>query len=462
MTGAATPALALPHPKDRHPMFGDAQAIDPARPTQSEYELARELGPIYELMFGADYRLIVVTGTDLAQEIWDETRFEKHVAAPLERLRDVTGDGLFMAYSDEPVWGIAHRVLTPGFVKSAMAVYHDGMTAAIEAMFEYWGDAQERPRVNLTQDLNSLTFELIGRAGFSTSFSAFAHGADTDLHPFLTQLNRAMWWISTVSNSTPMARVRLERQHGQQYKDDLVALHEYGLELARQRAVEPRQGSKDLLDLMLTTVDPDSGEKLPDENIAYQIVSFLLAGQETTAGTLGFALHYLMQQPEIAERVRAEVREVCGDSPITYGHVAKLRYTRCVIDETLRLWPSAPGYFRAPRVDTELGGRWPVRQGDPIFVLTLGLHRNDDWADPLTFDPDRFLPGRDKGPYRPFGVGPRACIGRQFALHEAVLTLALATRRYNFIPDPDYTLTVHEQLTLKPENLHATLEYRNS
>ncbi|KZM75471.1 hypothetical protein AWN90_19005 [Nocardia terpenica] len=443
-------------------MLGDVKAVDSSRPTQSEAELARELGPIYELMFGTEYRLLVVTGTELAEELWDESRFEKHVAAPLEKLREVTGDALFMAYNSESIWGIAHRILTPGFVKPAMAIYHDAMVSSIESMFEYWDKAGARPRVNLTQDLNSLTFELIGRAGFSTSFRAFDHGADSDLHPFLTQLNRAMWWISTSSNSTPMARVRLERQHGQQYKDDLVALHEYGLQLARQRASEPRQGPKDLLDLMLTNEDPATGERLPEENIAYQVVSFLLAGQETTAGTLGFALYFLMQQPQIAERVRAEVLEVCGDSPIAFDQVAKLRYTRCVVDETLRLWPSAPGYFRAAREDTEIGGQWPIRKGEPIFVLTLGLQTNEDWPDPLRFDPDRFLPGRDKGPYRPFGTGPRACIGRQFALHEAVLTLALATRRYNFVSDPDYTLTVHEQLTIKPESLHATLERRTT
>lgn len=461
MTGISSPAIELPHPPERHPLLGDVKAIDPACPTQSEYALAQELGPIYELMFGTDHRLIVITGTELAREVWDESRFGKHVAVPLKKLREITGDALFGAYNTEPVWGIAHRVLTPGFVKSAMSIYHPAMIASIEAMFDYWEEVG--PRVNLTQDLNSLTFELIGRAGFSTSFSAFAHGADTDLHPFLTQLNRAMWWISTSSNSTPTARARLEKQHGQQYKDDLVALHEYGLELARTRAAQPRQGPKDLLDLMLTTVDPETGEKLPDDNISYQVVSFLLAGQETTAGTLGFALHYLMQQPDIGERVRAEVQEVCGDGPIAYEQVAKLRYTRAVVDESLRLWPSAPGYFRAAREDTELGGRWPVRANEPIFVLSLGLHRNDDWTDPLTFDPDRFMPGAPaKGPYRPFGVGPRACIGRQFALHEAVLALASAARRYDFVPDPGYSLTVHEQLTLKPENLHATLRRRTT
>ena len=211
---------------------------------------------------------------------------------------------------------------------------------------------------------------------------------------------------------------------------------------------------------MLTTADPETGAKLPEDNIAYQVVSFLLAGQETTAGTLGFALHYLMQNPGLAERVRVEVRDICGNSPIGYEQVAKLRYTRCVVDESLRLWPTVPGYFRAAREDTELGGRWPVGAGEPIFVLTLGLQRNDDWPDPLRFDPDRFLPGRPKGPYRPFGIGPRACIGRQFALHEAVVTLASAIRRYDFTPDPDYTLTVHEQLTLKPQNLYATLKAR--
>lgn len=187
MTGASSPAVAFPHPKDRHPMLGDVKAVDSSRPTQSEAELARELGPIYELMFGTEYRLLVVTGTELAEELWDESRFEKHVAAPLEKLREVTGDALFMAYNSESIWGIAHRILTPGFVKPAMAIYHDAMVSSIESMFEYWDKAGARPRVNLTQDLNSLTFELIGRAGFSTSFRAFDHGADSDLHPFLTR-----------------------------------------------------------------------------------------------------------------------------------------------------------------------------------------------------------------------------------------------------------------------------------
>jgi len=104
MTGAPSPAVTLPHPPDRHPTLGDAKAVDATRPTQSEYELAVALGPIYELMFGSQYRLLIVTGTELAEELWDESRFEKHVAAPLKKLREVTGDALFMAYSDEPVW----------------------------------------------------------------------------------------------------------------------------------------------------------------------------------------------------------------------------------------------------------------------------------------------------------------------------------------------------------------------
>ncbi|MBF6333220.1 cytochrome P450 [Nocardia transvalensis] len=465
MTSAPSPAVTLPHPENRNAVTFDRGAMEPDRPTQREYELSRELGPIYEVRFAEQFRMIVITGTELAQEVWDESRFEKHVAeGTLKMLRDITGDALFMAHTHEPHWGMAHRILTPGFTKEAMALYHPAMVDSIETMFAYWdGKPSSTPRVNLTQDLNSLTFELIGRAGFSTSFGAFEHGEE--LHPFLTQLNRAMWWISKSSNASSLTeRVRATREHGPQYKEDLAALREFGLALVAKRAAEPRQGPKDLLDLMLTNADPETGEKLPEDNIAYQVVSFLLAGQETTAGTLGFAFHYLMQQPDIADKVRAEVRDVVGEHErISFEQVGKLRYTRAVIDETLRLWPSAPGYFRAARVDTELGGRWPVAAGEPIFVLSLGLQRNDDWPDALIFDPDRFLPGAPpKGPYRPFGTGARACIGRQFALHEAVLSLAMATRRYDFGPDADYTLAVHEQITIRPSGLHATLQRRTT
>jgi unspecific monooxygenase len=128
-------------------------------------------------------------------------------------------------------------------------------------------------------------------------------------------------------------------------------------------------------------------------NIRYQLINFLLAGHETTSGALSFALYYLSREPEAFNRARAEIDQVWGDAQRPeFDRIAKLRYVRRVLDESLRLQPTVPGYYRAAREDTVLAGVHPMRKGD--------------WA-------------RPGGLYRPFGTGERSCIGGQFALHEA-------------------------------------------
>jgi cytochrome P450 len=158
-------------------------------------------------------------------------------------------------------------------------------------------------------------------------------------------------------------------------------------------------------------------------------------------------------------RAQAEVDELwgeTGDPEPSFGDIAKLRYVRAALDEALRLWPTAPAYLRAARADTVLGGRYRMDQGDWAMVFLPLLHRDPSvWPDPDRFDPDRFAPGRARGraphAYKPFGTGQRACIGRQFALHEAVLALALLLHRYDLSAPDDYELRIAESLTLKPE-----------
>ncbi|MGV9411654.1 cytochrome P450 [Nocardia sp. NPDC003693] len=124
-----------------------------------------------------------------------------------------------------------------------------------------------------------------------------------------------------------------------------------------------------------------------------------------------------------------------------------------------------PGYFRKANSDTLLGGRYPFEKGEWVFIVLLQLHRHERWgADPESFDPDRFLPERIRARhpelYRPFGVGLRACIGRQFAYHEIVLVLATILANYDLEPDPDYRLRVKETITLKPDRLRLKVSRR--
>jgi unspecific monooxygenase len=164
------------------------------------------------------------------------------------------------------------------------------------------------------------------------------------------------------------------------------------------------------------------------------------------------------------------VDRVWGDDPDpepAFQQVAKLRYVRRALDEALRLWPTAPAFFREAREDVLLGGRYQMRKGDFVIIPLPLLHRDPTvWGpDPEAFDPDRFAPGRAKErpphAYKPFGTGERACIGRQFAIHEATLVLGMLLHRYDMRPDPDYKLAVTELLTVKPKGFTLTLRRRN-
>lgn len=152
---------------------------------------------------------------------------------------------------------------------------------------------------------------------------------------------------------------------------------------------------------------------------------------------------------------------------IDFDDVPKLRYLRRIIDETLRLWPVTPGYSRQARHDTTIGnGKYHFRTGDFVIIFLLAAHRDTaTWgADADEFNPDRFLPEnlRKLPPhtYKPFGTGPRSCIGRQFAFHEILLTLAAILHHFDLEPHPEYELSVAEPLTLKPAGLQLRLHRR--
>ncbi len=435
--------------------------LDPKRPVQREARFVRELGDVFEIDI-VGKKLVVVGGGDAAAEVFDEARFAKAVVPPVSNLRDLAGDGLFTAYNSEPAWAQAHNVLMPAFSQSSMRNYHDIMADCVDGLCRYWEERASSGPVDITSDTNRLTLEVIGRTGFGYSFDSFA----AERHPFVESMTRALSFASQAANDLPVVREILGWRAIRQNPKDIELMTRTVDEViaARRSGVSPRRD--DLLQKMLENPDPESGELLSDESIRNQVLTFLVAGHETTAGLLSFALHYLSRNPEMVERAREEIGRVCGEAPIRFEQVPKLRYVRRIVDETLRLWPSGPAFFRKARTDTTLDG-YRISKGQPILVVLLALHRDPAlWGeDTETFDPDRFLPAavraRPAHAYKPFGVGARACIGRQFALHEAVLALAGILTRFDIVPIPGYELSVAELLTIRPENLELELRPRN-
>ncbi|GAB2758783.1 cytochrome P450 [Streptomyces bullii] len=458
------PALhRIPHPPHRLPLLGDVLGADRRTPLQDSLRHARQLGPIFRRRaFGKEF--VFVWGADLVADLADESRFAKHVGLGVANLRPVAGDGLFTAYNHEPSWQLAHDVLAPGFSRDAMAGYHRMMLAVAGRLMEHWDRERAAGRaVDVPGDMTKLTLETIARTGFGHDFQSFERSRP---HPFVTAMVGTLTYAQRLNSvPSPLAPLLLRRA-SRRNTADIAYLNRTVDDLIRaRRAAGPGEG--DLLDRMLDTAHPETGERLSPENVRRQVVTFLVAGHETTSGALSFALHYLSRHPDVAARARAEVDRVWGGvAEPAYEQVARLRYVRRVLDEALRLWPTAPAFAREAREDTVLAGEHPMRRGAWALVLTPMVHRDPRvWgADAERFAPDRFdakaVRSRPPHAFKPFGTGARACIGRQFALHEATLVLGLLLRRYALRPDPGYRLRVTERLTLMPEGLRLWLEHR--
>ncbi|MET7362232.1 cytochrome P450 [Streptomyces sp. NPDC005562] len=455
----------IPHPPRRIPLLGDILGADIRTPLQDSMKMARALGPIFRRKaFGKEF--VFVWGAELAADMADESRFAKHVGLGVANLRPVAGDGLFTAYNHEPNWQLAHDILAPGFSREAMAGYHPLMLDVARQLTARWDERESAGRaVDVPGDMTKLTLETIARTGFGHDFGSFERSAP---HPFVSAMVGTLSFAQRRNVVPPLLTPVLLRGADRRNDADMAYLNRtVDAVVAARRAAAGAGGHGDLLDRMLEVAHPDTGERLTPENIRRQVITFLVAGHETTSGALSFALHYLSRHPQVLARARAEVDEVWGaEGEPAYEQVAKLRYVRRVLDESLRLWPTAPAFAREARGDTILGGVHPMRRGAWALVLATMLHRDPAaWGENAEeFDPDRFAPAavraRPAHVFKPFGTGARACIGRQFALHEATLVLGLLLRRYDLHADPAYRLRVAERLTLMPDGLTLRLTRR--
>ncbi|CDO27799.1 cytochrome P450 [Mycolicibacterium porcinum] len=446
----------LPHPPRRVPLLGDLFGMQPDSSMQNAMSMA-ELGPVCEFRFlGARY--VVAAGADAVADLNDEARFCKHVGPDIEALRIVGGDGLFTAYNHEPNWHKAHQLLMPAFSQAAMRRYHGVMFDVADELTDRWDQRADRGEtVDVSADTTRVTLETIGRCAAGYSFRCFQ---DDAMHPFVSHM------VSALLGADRLGVLRetflpafMYRRYERRVRNDAKYLHDLADDIVATRRGRPAGSHDDLLQIMLES-DLDAA------NIRYQLINFLIAGHETTSGALSFALYYLSQHQDVFARARAEIDEVWGgQARPEFEKIAKLRHVRRVLDESLRLQPTVPAYYRAARQGTVLAGIHPMRKGDWALALTSTLHRDPRWGpDPEAFNPDRFAPeqmrARPGGLYKPFGTGERSCIGRQFALHEAVLMLAVLIRRYELAAEPGYTLQVQERLTMMPSGFRLALRRR--
>ncbi|WP_409564359.1 cytochrome P450 [Methylobacterium sp. J-076] len=333
-------------------------------------------------------------------------------------LRPILGDGLLI--SEGSAWRHQRRTLAPAFTPRAI----DGLVPHIDRAVAD-GIAALRPRaaagpVDLFSTFHALALDIAGRTMFSVGMDrqgpelrAFINGYSARIgRPHVLDVLMPPGWPAPLDRS----RARFRRRWIP-FLDSVIAA----------RIKEPAGGRGDLLDLLAAARSPETGAPFTPEELRDQVATMILAGHETTAGTLFWACYLLALFPEVQERVAAEARSADLTDPTGCQTDGRLALTRAVIDETLRLYPAAFVVVRRALGPDEAVGH-AIKANDILIVSPWVLHRHRRlWDDPDAFDPGRFLPGRPapaRFSYLPFGAGPRVCIGAQFALSEAVLALA--------------------------------------
>ena len=359
-------------------------------------------------------------------------------------LKPAIGDSLFIAEGAH--WRWQRRAAAPVFSHRNVLNLSPIMSGAAERAAERIANAGPRA-VNMLDEMVTTTFDVISDVTFSggDTFDRDAvHGAIDD---YIAEAGKiSLFDILGFPDWVPRPGRLMSGAALKQMK----SMADGAIEARAQRGNE---GVPDLLDLLLKGVDPKTKRQMNTAELRDNLLTFIVAGHETTALTLAWSLYLVTFDQDVQDRARAEARGVLKGNAATGDDVESLPFIRQIVDEALRLYPPAGIISRTAGKHDTLCDR-DIRPGDTVMIPIYALGRNALlWDDPDAFRPERFADRKaiDRYAYLPFGDGPRICIGASFALQEAVIILATLLSRFRFTPVPGKDPEPVMIITLRPE-----------
>jgi len=362
-----------------------------------------------------------------------------------DAMEDLLGNGLLL--SEGMFWQEMRQLAQPAFAPDRINELTEMMATRAERLVDGWSHGDVR---DVEVEMATVTVEIIVDAMFGTELGPErTRIVQENLEPlgrrFEPDPRRAVVpdWLPTPENRQYHAAI--ETLEG--VIDDIVA----------ERTAEGLDGD-DLLSILLRARDDG---QIDDKQVRDEAMTMLLAGHDTTALTLTYALYLLSENPEAERRLQEEIDDVIEDKP-GMGDIPQLEYTRWVLDEAMRLYPPVYTMFRQPTEDVELGG-YAVPEGSLVMLPQWAIHRDpENFEDPETFRPERWeSPSNPQFSYFPFGAGPRSCIGKRFSLVEATMVLATIADQWTLDRVDDGPLDLRGSLTMHPaDGMEMRIEHR--
>jgi cytochrome P450 len=444
-----------PGPRINYLLAGIAQMLPrwfPFDPLVFAVQNARTFGDIVFYQVGT-LRVYQLTHPDFARQVLVDEPEKFHKPWLLKRaFRPFAGEGLLT--SDGLFWKQQRKLIQPAFHHRALSGYVDVMVRHTRQMLETFDEGRV---IEVQAQMSALTLGVVVECLFGGDVSRHADEVGRLMTIVLDASNHRLNSVLRMPSWVPTKRHLRERRAMRRLDAILRELIE-----VRRRAPD---AGHDLLSMLLSSVDQDSGARMSDQQLRDEMMTLFLAGHETTANLLTWTWFLLAQYPEAERELFDEIDRVLQRRTPTLADLPNLPYAEMVIRESLRLFPPAPGLVREPIEDVTIG-EFLVPKGSLISIHTFTMQRDARFfPEPERFEPSRFQAGWEQRvpryAYLPFGAGPRVCIGNGFAMMEARLILATVAQQWRMRLDADQEIVPIQLVTVRAKNgIRMRLERR--
>jgi len=419
---------------------------------------AREYGDIFYYR-AAWLHVYFLNHPDLVESVLIRNAQNFQKDRVVQNTRWFFGQGLLTNEGES--WLRQRRLSQPAFHRERISSYAEIMTGYCEEMLSSWQAGETR---EIHREMMRLTLRIVVRCLFGVEPEELG-AISSAVQVLMRNTAGARMLFPPAARYLPTPTMTRVRRAVRQLDESVYRI------IASRR--ENKSDAGDLLSMLMGARDED-GTGMSDKQLRDEVLTFLLAGHETTALVLSWTWHLLSQNPPAEEKLQAELREALGQRSPEFRDLPALPYTERVIKESMRLYPPAWSLARTTVSDFELRG-YRIPAGANIVMSQWIMHRNPRYfPDPEKFDPDRWLdPAMQKLPkfaYFPFGGGPRICIGNTFAMMEAVLLVATIAQRFELrtlpghpvIPSPSFTLRPKQGLVMTVARRERALQTNRS